>query len=364
VYTGSIRNQRCNAGDESSSEAPFRHPPDLQEIRRSAKMSLYSASFMPNHNNPRIPLVVSVSLLALFFGGILLLVASVNNLGHALPYTGEVVPELLRDLGIALIVSCVVAGLFEIYRSQRHTVEGMTDVIDAILGEQISPEVWLELKELIASKQVIRRRANIRLQFRNSDSLRRNEAILDVEYQYELHALTSKAGKIPVQHELDYQLRDDHLGLPKFQSLIVQGPSGKPRSFDETTIAKVVSNGKMSFDVELSPRDGQPSTIRIARSELVHVPGAYNLYTPEFMKDVSITVVNSPNAIGVEVLVRPQGKGQIMTQTGNTWLCSHLLLPGQGIEIKFKQLTSSAARSNGSNSADPDNEPVARAASA
>jgi hypothetical protein len=67
----------------------------------------------------------------------------------------------------------------------------------------------------------------------------------------------------------------------------------------------------------------------------VNFPGAYNLYTPEFMKGVSITVVACPPDVNVEVFVRPLGKGQLLNKADDTWSCDDLLMPGQGIEMKM-----------------------------
>src|SRR5262249_9657959 len=149
------------------------------------------------------------------------------------------------------------------------------------------------------------------------------------------HALTSKSAKVAVRHELDYQLLESELGLPMFRQVLTQGPRGKGRAYDRDDLKKFSSEGRFSIDLALEPRNGQPWAIRTERFEVVNFPGAYNLYTPEFMKDVSITIAQCPPDVSVEVIVRPLGKGQILTKTADTWSCEHLLLPGQGIEIKM-----------------------------
>jgi hypothetical protein len=286
-------------------------------------------------NNQHLPLLLQVSLLLVFLAGILLLIVSSEALAETQWHVAKLLREVLRDLGVAFIVSCIVAGLFEIYRSQSHTFDGMKAVIDATLGEQISPEVWIELKDLIAAKECIRRRARIRLEFVKCDKLLPHQRILNVEYEYELHALTSKSTKVVVRHELDYQNRNADLGLPKFGRVVMQG-QGKNRAYDHEDLRKCSSDGRFSIDVALQPRNRQPWIIRTERSEIINFPGAYNLYTPEFMKDVSVTVADYPPEISIEVIVRPLGKGQAMVKAGDTWSCEHLLLPGQGIEGKMK----------------------------
>lgn len=277
--------------------------------------------------------MVRLSLLLVGSIGFVLLLVSNTALTETHRYWSNL-RDLLRDLGIAFIVSSVVAGLFELYRSQSHTFDGMKGVIDAVLGEQISPEVWLELKELIAAKQCIRRRARIRLEFSAHEKLLPQQRILNVEYEYELHALTSKATKVTVGHELDYQLRNIDLGLPSFRQVVVRGES-KNWAYTDQQLKKCSSEGRLSLEIVLRPRNEQPCTIRTHRSEIVNFPGAYNLYTPEFMKGVSITVVACPPDVSVEVFVRPLGKGHMLIKSDDTWSCDHLLMPGQGIEIKM-----------------------------
>jgi hypothetical protein len=285
-------------------------------------------------DHQHLPDLVRLSLLGVGAVGLVLLLLSNKALADTNRYWSDILREALRDIGIAFIVSSVVAGLFELYRSQSHTFDGMKAVIDAVLGEQISPEVWLELKDLIAAKECIRRRARIRLEISTQEKLPRHQRMLSVEYEYELHALTSKATKVTVTHELDYQLQCDELGLPRFGQLVVHGGS-KSRTLTTEELKTSSVKGRISVDVSLRPRHSHPYTIRTQRSEIVNFPGSYNLYTPEFMKDVSITFVGCPADVNVEVFVRPQGKGQLLTKIGDTWSCGHLLMPGQGIEIKM-----------------------------
>jgi hypothetical protein len=285
-------------------------------------------------NHRHLPDLVRLSLLVVGAVGLVLLLLSNKALAETHRYWSDILQDALRDLGIAFIVSSVVAGLFELYRSQSHTFDGMKAVIDAVLGEQISPEVWLELKDLIAAKECIRRRGRIRLEISTHEKLPGHQRVLNVEYEYELHALTSKATKVTVSHELDYQLQCDELGLPRFRQLVVRGGS-KNRTLTPEELKTYSVKGKISVDVALRPRHGHPYMIRTQRSEIVNFPGSYNLYTPEFMKDVSITFVGCPADANLEVFVRPQGKGQLLTKIDDTWSCGHLLMPGQGIEIKM-----------------------------
>jgi hypothetical protein len=290
----------------------------------------------------RAPAKVIIAFSTIFVIGVLLM--TLSHLGWVLdwvrhvPYVGGFLPDpdFLRDLGIAFVVAFIVGGLFEVRRSLAHQVETMRDVIDVTMGEQISPDVWLELKELIAVKQVIRRDVRIRLQLQRNIGLGEHEAILGVEYQYQIHMLTNKRAKVSVRHELDYQLRNDGLGLPRFERVTVTCGSQKGHDYSGPEIERISKKGCVELDLDLASRGAEPYVVRSERYELVHAPGSYNMYTPEFMKDLRVDFVSLPDDIEVEVIVRPQGKGDIK-RLGNTWMCQRLILPGQGIEIKFNQ---------------------------
>jgi hypothetical protein len=239
--------------------------------------------------------------------------------------------ELLRDLGIAFVIAAVVAAVFEIYRSVRHEVETMRHVIDVIMHDQLSPEVWADLKDLIDKKNVIRRNARIRLQLQRRPEMNPHEAELLVEFQYDLHPLTRKKASVTVSHELDYQFRNDQLGLPRFSRFVVDPHPGKA-----TDLTPQNSEAKIQKELEFPPSSSLFYRISVDRVEVVHVPGSYNLYTPEFLKDFSLNVVESPQDVTWEVHVRPQGGGQVVKDVGgHSWSCEELLLPGQGIEIKM-----------------------------
>jgi hypothetical protein len=286
--------------------------------------------------------VVSLVALLLFGIGVLLLLSFIKFEGTDTAW------EFGRDLGIALIISAVVGGLFEVYRSARHQVETMRDVIDVTMGEEITPEVWLELKELIEQRKIIRRDVHIRWSLKREPSLQAPDAVLQIEQEYELHALTAKGGDFIIEHELDYHLSNQQCQLPRFERIVIDPPGGDALVFEGEDLLQKCERGKLSVKVSLQGRGGDPVRVRIERQELVHAPGSYNLYTPEFIKGLYIHYGDCPPEIDPEVLVRPLGPGLKLKHVGNNWSCEHLLLPGQGVEIKFLDRTvENPAKPNG-----------------
>lgn len=261
--------------------------------------------------------------------GIVLLLGGEEDWGHDVPHLGKFFPHLLSELGIALIVSGVVACLFEIYRGAHHKLEGMIEVIDAVQGERMSPEVWQELDGLISDKQVIRRNVQLRIELLRIGGLLRGQNAVRVDYEYQLHALTRKRTRAKVTHELDYQISVPELDLPRWDKVtVIPAPDSQQPTPQQT-------RESISFETLLPPRGEKYCLVRTERTEIICVPGSYNLYTPDFVKGLSVTLVGF-DGIDLEVWVRPHGEGTRPVRSGSTWICERLLLPGQGVEIKFK----------------------------
>ena len=253
-------------------------------------------------------------------------------MGHGLPYIGSIVPDLCHDLGIAFLVSFAVAWLFEIYRSVRHQMESMRDVIDFVMGEQITADVWIEVKELIESKYVIRRDVRLRLEFEHAAGLREHERVMKVEHEYSLYSLRGKKRTFNIEHELDYQFDNRSLGLPRWETLVID-PSDVRTQPDKRA---ELSSPELNVPIHLAPRgENEPVFVRTERREIVHVPGSYNFYTPEFMKGLRLSILGCPPGVRLEVWVRPHGGGKALKDKDHTWSYDQIIFPGQGVEIKF-----------------------------
>jgi hypothetical protein len=69
---------------------------------------------------------------------------------------------------------------------------------------------------------------------------------------------------------------------------------------------------------------------------VVQAPGSYNLYMTDYTHGLRVRMDDTPNDVRIEVKVRPEGEAQVLKKTGtDEWVCESLILPGQGIEIKF-----------------------------
>lgn len=255
----------------------------------------------------------------------------------------ELLFELQRDIGIALAVAGLVALLFEIYHHVTHQMRTTRDVIDAVMGEKITPEVWDEVNVLIERRKIIRRDVRIRLSLNYPDrGLQNNEGILRVEHDYNVESLSRRPVPVSIDHELDYQFRNETLQLPRFEYVEINPPGPELITFSSERLKEVCPGGRFqskNLPTKLLLRPEEKIHVRLQRLELVNVPGAYNLYCPEFTKGLQIYFGECPASVEIQVWVRPLGEplGESLDikKGEKSFSCESLLLPGQGIEIKF-----------------------------
>lgn len=283
------------------------------------------------------------SLVVIAVAGVLML--SLRQLIPGVPgWTGfnASVQDLLRDIGVAFVVSSVVGGLFEVYRNLHHQIQSMQDVVDALMVGKLTKQVWFELENLIDAKIVLRKDLRIRIAARRKANLQPYEAQLRVELEYGIQAIGKSRDSLHVRHDLDYHLARPDLDLPRFERLTIvrmEETNGAICKVDEEVyadarLAECVKDG--ALDIKQKPlRANESLRIRLTREEVVHIPGSYNLYTTEFTKGLRVLIAECPDATRVELSVRPQGENLPMTPVGNEWSTEQLILPGQGIELKF-----------------------------
>lgn len=244
--------------------------------------------------------------------------------------------EVLRDLGIAFLVAVIVARFYELGMRRRHDLETMESILDASMGEYVPPEIWQEVKRQIIYRSVIRRDVDIRLNLTRDADLENSQAILWVEFEYELHGLTNESAKMTVKHELDYQFRNEQKDLPRYQRVVVETDEGAIEYEGPDRLAAILKDGVITLSIQLEPRGGKPVRILTERLELTNTPGSYNLYMTELTKVVRLHVKECPSDTQLEVKFRGREEG-IRKAGRMTWIYDELILPGQGIEIKFKQ---------------------------
>lgn len=89
--------------------------------------------------------------------------------------------------------------------------------------------------------------------------------------------------------------------------------------------------------VELERKGESHARITTVRSEVVPTPGSYNLYMTDYAQGLRVLIEQALSDLSIEVKIRPEGEAQNLKKIGKaTWVSDSLILPGQGVEIKFK----------------------------
>lgn len=283
------------------------------------------------------------TLVIIFIAGVLLLalrrfipeIATWNRFNDS-------IQDLARDLGIAFVVSAIVARLYDMYLNFHNRIESMKDVIDAIMSEKLTREVWFELEDLIEKKTILRRDLRVRVETHDNDQLELHEAQLQVEIEYVVESIGKKQIDLCVQHDLDYHLARSDQNLPRFDHLTIvrmEKRNGIARAieekeFREEDLQNFNKAGACALKLK-ALRANEFLRVRVTREEIIHIPGSYNLYTTEFTKGLRVVVAKCPRRTRVELSVRPQGEYKQMSPAGDEWWTDELILPGQGVELKF-----------------------------
>lgn len=314
--------------------------------------------------NP-LPIDVWISIiLALTFGSLIILLARWRyNHSKRLRW------EVIRDIGIALIVAGVVSGVYE--WSTRSVAENRkaVDLFNTINSYNVGEQVWAELKRVVFKAPFLRRNAKIKLSLSRKLTLANGQevaipatrGILRMEYVYDLYPLSNESWAIPVQHALDYEMWDKDLGVPRFERVRLTTQNGP---FDTRTVEikgqeldKLVVDGTIRFDFPKirgidvpSAGQGKPIQVLTDRIEMVSLPGQYRVVMPVLaaktesdLHTIEISIDELPTDIEAEVNTFYFGLNFTPDAAKRLWVYDGTMLPGQGFNIQFKRRTSQAS---------------------
>jgi hypothetical protein len=267
--------------------------------------------------------------------------------------------ELLRDVGIGFLVAAVVTAVYEYSTRATERHERDRDVVDRTMESLVPRVVWYEIKDQILSKRAFRRNVDLDLKI---SRLPNGQAVLHMKYGYDLYGLT--AGEPPiVEHELDNIMWNPQLELPRFESVVVQGPGpndsktyvGKELQQLHVALGKIRLDGRSRVPLPL-PTSGGHVRIITERRELMYVPGSYYLILPELtVRDdgntptVTVEISEIPPDLAAEVTTyHAQHDFTKPDPKKNVWTFDGTLLAGQGFVITLRPRASGTSAQVGS----------------
>jgi hypothetical protein len=288
------------------------------ELRREAKMV---SSILPE--SPVMIYIVVAILVAI----ILVLVAAKwpkPELWH----------HMVRDIGIAIIVSTIVATVYELNLRYTFDLRTMLAIVDAAMGTDIPPEVWDETKKSILQRDTYRQDVEIRINVQRNQKLPEGQAELWLETGYTLSLLKDPARPIIVRPTLAPHMENEAAHLPRFEWIKVGAREIAGESLDKLT--KVEEDNEKVITLDVTQELSHAKSVRIVtrRREITSVPGSYYLIIPELTKGFRLTIDRVPEGVDADVRVYSVSAESRMTRTGMTWDFDGVILPGQAIRMR------------------------------
>lgn len=292
---------------------------------------------MPTHS----PLKYIATYFAWFLLGITVLVALPLLLWAHIIDEHSFWHDLIRDVGIAFLVAAIVAAIYELHARSRFDIETMVGVLDATIGEIIRLDVWKAVKCQIIERDMIRQGVEIHLDVKPIAELF-GPAVLSMQFEYDLYGLHSKPKEnVTLMHYLDAHLMHDELlkyehakDLPKFEQITVGS-----KDYPVTPCPNDhIKDGRFTASINLGAKDGEPIHIITKRKEITYIPGSYNLMMGEITRGVVLHLTGLPPDIEASVNMRPHTEHGVPLRVDDTlrYFKDTILLPGQGIEFRFK----------------------------
>jgi len=267
----------------------------------------------------------------------------------------ELLKDLLRDIGIACVVAVVVTVIYEASTRSIERRESMLHGIDVSMAESLGEKGWQDVRQEVLLRHRIRRNVDIEFKLLRKARLSTGkyiiaptgQVILWMKYGYDLYAIAPGAAYEPVQHELDYQMWNEELQIPRFERVTVFRDSGKQVDPYEGDRLKRINDGRsilLGPDILKlpAPQLHQPVRIVSERYELVCAPGAYNLVMPDLTVradgsadptiKVSVTELPPDLDIRLDTYYAPH-KFTPAGSSDNSWVYNSLVLPGQGFTL-------------------------------
>jgi hypothetical protein len=322
----------------------------------------------------------------LFFGGVLLIVVAalvkqllpeknekllIFQIGQSVPLDGSVAkpfvdllrnliaesnqwyswgPDILRDLGIALIISVIATFVIEKYASDRLREDIARDVLSAAYLKVVPKEIFTQIADNVFRAEVYRKDWEVRVKeegFNITDGI----AIITADYSYELENLKKQEISHEIKAGIDLDVATSDPDIPKFTLLefplvpkkdrdkfLEEHSKPETRTILERINDHVVTFGKLTFkrdrqvmvvaaQVLISPRSTVQVRYKVKRA--IRVPGDFVLNA--LVPADGIKIIIDVQRFNLEVF--PLHPNPLHRLQSDTWKCEAGILPWQGFRF-------------------------------
>lgn len=257
--------------------------------------------------------------------------------------------ELIRDLGIATVVSFIVTVVIETYSARRREADIRSGVLDAILGKIIPMRVWDEIRSNIIAPGIVCEGWHLEASVSKRPVVLSPAVVLSPgqppeeslvatgTLTYRLHNQLNREQTVPISHELQCQARgtDQSGALPAFLRWTCTPSSGESVEYDGAALRqkKLWRADMLKIPTPIAPSPGAVQ-IGLKRREIIPVPGVYPWYMNWVTENPTITIKTDATDLFFRVIARhPNSKLLRQIIPGEAWTFDGVLLPGQALEI-------------------------------
>jgi len=232
--------------------------------------------------------------------------------------------EIIRDLGIACIVSVVVAALIELSLARHTFLAGL----DAIMKRIVPDDVWQDFRQHVISQPLTVEKWALKMNFRsNASGQLESRATLS----YQITALERVSTQIV--HELDRHRTATGTATGFTRARI--------NDKDYPTLAALQGAGlvrtdarKLEFPAKLQMM-GASMAVELEFTEIVGRPDTIVWWMPHVTRDVDVKIDGLPSNWAAEVETYHPAPHQLVPNGSSAWQFTGIMMPGQGIEIRI-----------------------------
>lgn len=251
--------------------------------------------------------------------------------------------HVVRDIGIAILVAAIIAGVYETYARIRFELMLMNSFLGAVIADWSRQDIWNALKSQIIEKTVIRENFRLAMRLQPDERLAAGQMLLKMQVSYALRGLRSESMSAKIEHFLDWHFKVPGHDLPCFKSIRV----GKENiSLESDAFNK---SGEFIYRIKVPPKDGGAIPVTSSRQEVIYFPGTHCFVLNEITKGIEICLNAIPDDIKVFITIRPHAdlkyrELKLESEDDRIKIDDIVMFPGQIIEILFQPASQAPAQ--------------------
>ncbi len=276
--------------------------------------------------------------------------AALSQLFQQWPTPTHLGSDLLRDLGIALLIGAFVTFVIEQYSSDRLRQHITYDVLSAAYARVVPEEIYSQVADVFRSN-VCRRNWHVVITTNPLDTTA-GIAIINSTIHYDVENLNEHPIAFPLSGHIDADiiLKDGIKGYPTPTPQYTKITVARARTSLDVSVTdqdgKSVLQGTpfqsgnlqiqlegeqlgFEFPVIIPARESVSLTCQLRRA--VRVPGSFVLYATTPAAGIRITIAGDHFPFTVIPLHPNRGA---LRREGNDWFFDHGILPWQGFQLR------------------------------